>query len=46
MNLLLPFTTICAVIMMVVAILGWYRCHKLSCDLESANDNLKDAAKE
>lgn len=46
MNLLLPFTTICAVILMIVAILSWYRCHKLSCDLESANANLKEAAKE
>ena len=46
MDLLLPFTTICAVILMVVAILNWYRCHKLSRDLESANANLKKAEKE
>lgn len=46
MDLLLHFTTICAVILMVVAILNWYRCHKLSRDLESANANLKKAEKE
>ena len=46
MNLLLLFTTICAVLMTTIAILSRYRYHKLSRNLESANQNLKEAAKE